>query len=157
MVVNTSAFSINHYRQKAEAISGQIVAYSNDPLCWNGNGYWSMVIRVQQHKHISSRLIRVDFSYPCGKSPDWVWAQSQVKKFRLYRQRDYDAALEGELLADAERRARDFQTKAVNDDIQEIPYIRIWKYPPGIEPFTLPFGQILPCYHSLDLPYLPVL
>src|ERR1039458_6150253 len=107
IVVGSSAFSAHLHRQKTETISGQIVAYSSGFVCTNGNGYWPMIIRVQPHKHIPSRLIKVDFSYPCGKSPDWVWAQSQVKKFRLYRQRDYDAALEGELLADAEQIGRD--------------------------------------------------
>jgi hypothetical protein len=50
-----------------------------------------------------------------GKSPEWVSAQSQVKKFRLYRQIDYDAALEGEMPDDAERRFKDVNVSGKDD------------------------------------------
>lgn len=172
ITASTTAFPIHHHRQKTETISGQIVAYSSGFLCFNGNGDWSMIIRVQPHKNIPSRLIKVDFSYPCGKSPDVAWAQSQVKRFRLYRQRDYDAVLDGEMTDDAEQKFKEFNVSesehcksceyikdcSIKDcKIINIPILPIWHYPPGVEPFTLPFGQILPCYHSLDFPYLPVL
>jgi hypothetical protein len=157
IVAGSSAFSAHLHRQKTEAISGQIVAYSSGLVCTNGNGYWSMIIRVQPHKNTPSRLIKVDFSYPCDKSPEWVSALSQIQTFHLFRQRDCDAVLEEELPADAERRFKSSNVVNKNDTIRNFFVLPIWRYPTGIEPFTLPFGQILPCYHSLDLPYLPVL
>ena len=157
ITANATAFPIHHHRQKTETISGQIVAYSSGLLCFNGNGYWSMIIRVQPHKDIPSRLIKVDFSYPCDKSPEWVSAQSPVQKFRLFRQKDCDEALERELPADAEHRFKDSKVADQDDDPINYPIITIWSYPPDIEPFTLPFGQIVPCYRSVDLPLLPAL
>lgn len=157
ITASTTAFPVHHHRQKTETISGQIVAYSSDFICTNGNGFWSMIIRVQSHKHIPSRLIKVDFSYPCEKSPEWVSAQSQVQKFRLFRQRYCDAVLKGESPADAERRYKDFNIVHKDDTIRYFPVLPIWRYPLGIEPFTLPFGEIVPCYRSVDLPLLPAL
>ncbi len=81
-------------RQRHETIVGRLVAYSTQPACVNGNGYWAMVIRVQRPKNIQTKFIRVDFSLPCDKSPEWVSAEASVRKFRLYRQKDCDAVLE---------------------------------------------------------------
>jgi hypothetical protein len=41
-------------RQKAEVISGLVVAYSSFPACLNGNGYWSIVIRVKSPTDVPS-------------------------------------------------------------------------------------------------------
>jgi hypothetical protein len=38
---------------------------------------------------------------------------------------------------------------------QNLP-VRTWKYPSDAEHDTLPFGQVLPCYRSVDLPLVPV-
>jgi hypothetical protein len=123
-----------------ETISGRIAAYSTPLACLNGNGYWSMVIRVQRIKDLPSDFIRVDFSLPCGKSPEWVSAKPSIQRFHLIRHKDCDAVLEGSL----------------DEATKRSPAMPIWKYPPGTEHATLPFGQVLPCYRSVDLPLAPV-
>ena len=119
---------------------GRVVAYSGALACLNGNGHWSMIIRVQQPKDKRSKLIRVDFSLPCDKSPEWVSGKPSIQKFRLFRQKDCDAVL-GEFM----------KTEPKQDAA-----IPIWKHPPGAERETLPFGQVVPCYRSVDLPLVPV-
>lgn len=127
-------------RAQPEAISGQIVAYSMSPACLNGNDYWSMLIRVQRPKDIPSKLIRVEFSLPCGKSPDWISRKPSIQKFRLVRQKDCDVALAG----------------LTDEDSKQGLALPIWKYPSGTEHSALPFGQVVPCYRSMDLPLAPV-
>lgn len=123
-----------------ETISGRVVAYSAPLTCLNGNGYWSMVIRVQRTKDVSSDFIRVDFSLPCGKSPRWESAKPSIQKFRLVRHKDCDGVL---------KRFFDAPPKQGLS-------IPIWEYPPGTEGIAgLPFGQVLPCYRSVDLPLVP--
>ena len=134
-VFSSSASSLPH-----ENISGRVVAYVGPLACLNGNGVWSMVIRVQRTKNILSEFVRVDFSLPCGKSPEWISSKPSVQKFRLIRQKDCDSALSG----------------SVDKESQENPILPIWEYPPGAEHERLPFGQVLPCYRSLDLPLIPV-
>ena len=127
-------------RPRPETKLGRIVAYSTSPACLNGNGYWSMLIRVQQPKDIRSEFIRVDFSLPCDKSPEWVSAKPSIQKFRLFRQKDRDAEL------------AEFMETVPKQDTA----IPIWKHPPGTEHDSLPFGQVVPCYRSADLPLAPV-
>ena len=127
-------------RPRPETILGWIVAYSTSPACLNGNGYWSMLIRVQQPSKIRSEFIRVDFSLPCEKSPEWVSAKPLMQKFHLFRQKDCDAGLV------------EFMETVPKQDTA----IPIWKHPPGAEHDSLPFGQIVPCYRSADLPLAPV-
>src|SRR5436853_3968923 len=78
-------------RPRHETTLGQVVAYSSPPACLNGNGYWSMIIRVQRPKDIRSEFIRVDFSLPCNKTPEWESSTPSIQKFRLFRQKDCDA------------------------------------------------------------------
>jgi hypothetical protein len=40
-------------RPRPETVSGQVVAYSTQLGCLNGNGYWSMIIRVEKPKEAS--------------------------------------------------------------------------------------------------------
>jgi len=126
--------------QHHATVSGRVVAYSGALTCLNGNGYWSMVIRVQQPKNIHSNFIRVDFSLPCEKSPEWVTTEPSIQKFRLFRQRNCDALLSGSV---AEERTQN-------------PAMPMWKHTPGTELEALPFGQVVPCYRSTDLPLAPV-
>jgi hypothetical protein len=128
-------------RPSHETILGRVVAYSRPPACLNGNGYWSMIIRVQRSKDIRPEFIRVDFTLPCDKSPEWVSAKSSIQKFRLFRQKDCDAVL------------AEFMNSERKQDSLAIP---IWARPPGAEPDALPFGQGVPCYRSVDLPLAPV-
>jgi hypothetical protein len=100
-----------------------------------------MIIRVQRPKNIRSEFIRVDFSLPCSKTPEWKSAKPSIHKFRLFRQKDCDAVL-AEFIK-FERKRGSFA-------------IPMWARPPGAHD-TLPFGQIVPCYHSVDLPLAPVL
>jgi hypothetical protein len=117
-------------RPHVETISGRVVAYSGALECLNGNAYWSMVIRVSHPKDPRSEYIRVDFSLPCDKSPEWLSTKLPIQKFHLFRQKDCDAPLEETIPA--------------------------WKNPPGVEQITLPFGQVIPCYRSIELPLTPV-
>jgi len=126
-------------RPKGETISGRVAAYSTTPACLNGNGYWSMVIRVKR-SNLGPEFIRVDFSLPCDKFPEWVSAKPPIQKFRLYRHKDCDAVLEG----------------SMDEEPKQKLAMPIWKYPPGTEHDVLPFGQVVPCYRSADLPLAPV-
>jgi hypothetical protein len=99
-----------------------------------------MVIRVQRTKDIHWEFIRVDFSLPCDKFPEWTSAKPVVQKFRLFRQKDCDEAL----------------VESTDNGAKESLALPIWKYPPGVERGALPFGQVLPCYRSVDLPLIPI-
>ena len=134
---STSTLSTPHPRR--ETISGRVVAYSSPLACLNGNGYWSMVIRVQESKYVRSDFIRVDFTLPCNKSPEWVSAKTSIQKFRLLRQNDCDAVL----------------TEFMDTEAKQASAIPIWKLLSGAEQDTLPFGQVVPCYRSVDLPLAP--
>lgn len=127
-------------RAKRETIAGQIVAYLIPPACLNGNAYWSVLIRVRRPKDMTSELIRVDFSLPCDKSADWISAKPSIQKFRLFRQKDCDRALEG----------------LISEKPNQSLALPIWLYPSDAEQVTLPFGQVVPCYRSVDLPLAPV-
>jgi len=122
-----------------ETIVGRVVAYSGSPACLNGNGYWAIVIRAQRPKDIHSEYIRVDFTLPCDKSPEWVSTKPSVQKFRLYRRKDCDAVLE----------------ESIDEEHKRDSAVPIWKYTSGADQETLPFGQVVPCYRSVDLPLAP--
>jgi hypothetical protein len=125
---------------RRETILGRVVAYSSSPACLNGNAYWSMVIRVQRSKGNRSEFIRVDFSLPCDKSPEWVSAKPSIQKFRLLRRKDCDAVLE----------------EFMDIESKQHSAIPIWRHPPGEGLDSLPFDQVIPCYRSIDLPLMPV-
>jgi hypothetical protein len=143
-------------RPRHETISGRVVAYSYWLGCLNGNGYWSMVIRVRQSKNILSEFIRVDFSLPCDTSPESVSAKLSIQKFRLFRQKDCDAVLEGSTV-ETPKQEPAMQLESTDGAIKQVPNILFWKYLPGTEHVALPFGQVLPCYRSIDLPMAPAL
>ena len=124
-----------------ETISGRVVAYSGGLACLNSAASWSMVIRVQHPNDPSSKFLRVDFSLPCKKIPEWVSTKPSIQRFRLFRQKSCDDVL----LASAD--------KPVPDSLD----MALWKYPPGTEGERLPFGQIVPCYGSVDFPLIPVI
>jgi len=126
-------------------ITGRVFAYSGALTCLNGNGYWSVLIRVEQPKNLNSQLVRVDFSLPCDKSPEWVSTKPVVKSFRLVRDKNADAALLGCLLEKCDK----------NQQLQN-QLLPIWRRPVGGNDKTLPFGEILPTYRSVDLPLAPV-
>jgi hypothetical protein len=127
------------------AITGRVVAYSGGLACLNGNGCWSVLIRVEQPKNLTSKLVRVDFTLPCDKSPEWVSTKPVVKSFRLVRDKDADATLLGCL-----------QEKCDKSQQLQNQSLPIWKRPAGADDQTLPFGKILPNYRSADLPVAPV-
>ena len=131
----SSASNLQH-----ETILGRVVGYSSSPACLNGNAYWSMVIRVQGSNGNRSEFIRVDFSLPCDKSPEWVSGKPSIQKFRLLRQKDCDAVL---------KEFMDIESKQHSA-------IPIWRHPLGEELDSLPFDQVIPCYRSIDLPLKPV-
>jgi hypothetical protein len=126
--------------QPHETVSGRVVAYSGALTCLNGNGYWSIVIRIQHPQNGHSKFIRVNVSLPCEKSPEWVSTKPIIQRFRLVKQKDCDAALSG----------------ALDEDATQNPFMPMWKYTPGTKHEELPFGQVLPCYRSIDTPRVPV-
>ena len=99
-----------------------------------------MVIRVQRTKDVPWEYIRVNFTLPCDKSPEWISSKPLVQKFRLLRQKECDAVLAG----------------SANKEPKESLALPIWKYPPGTEHDALPFGRVFPCYRSEDRPLIPV-
>ena len=126
---------------EAETRSGRVVAYSSNSLaCLNGNAYWSILISAEQPKDPHSRLIRVDFSLPCDKSPEWVSTKPSIQEFRLIREKNCDAVLPGTMEGDPKQHST----------------WPIWYYPPGAEHDVLPFGEELPCYRSVGLPLVPL-
>jgi hypothetical protein len=129
--------------QKKTVIQGQIVAYFAIPSCLNGNGYWSILVRPRMPKNEPAQLIRVELSLPCQQVPIWSTAQPPVQKFRLVRQQDQDVVLE-------------IPVDKKTDTGAEVSLPGLWLFPPGIEPFPLPFGKVLPSYRSLDFPLVPV-
>jgi len=136
-------------RQKAEVVSGRIIAYSSGMGCLNGNGYYSIVIRIETRQNTPSKFVKVEFSLPCNKSAESVLTNSSIQKFHLFRQRNCDDVLKERMDIKMEEKNDDKSTKNTA--------IPIWTYLSGNEQFTLPFGQDLPCYYSAELPLIPVL
>lgn len=99
-----------------------------------------MLVRVEKPKNLNSQLIRVDFSLPCDKSPEWISTNSSVKRFRLVRDKNADVVLSG----------------CLQEECKESRSLPIWKRPTGGTHDPLPFGQMLPSYRSIDLPLAPV-
>jgi hypothetical protein len=130
---------------KAEKVTGEVVAYGDNLGCLNGNSYWWMLIQVQNLPTSSpAKFIRVQFSLPCEQSPDGFNEKSHTQKFRLEREQNADSVL-------------DEFYKCVPESTGKCPSLPIWRRVPGAENVTLPFGQIVPSYRSLDLPLVPVL
>jgi hypothetical protein len=135
---------------KVETLAGRIVAYSGELMCLNGNAYWSMLIRVENHApDIPPQFVEVRFSLPCDKQPEWLNGKSSLRKFRLRRDPDFDSVLKEFL---------DCGPKSPSGGAPE-PCLQVpmWKRVPGAEPATLPFGQRVPSYLSVDLPLTPTL
>ena len=129
---------------KVEKITGRIVAYSSDLACLSGNGYWSMLIRLQDRAtDLPPRFVQVQFSLPCAEHPEWLDRRPSMQQFRLKRQQDADSVL------------KEFYDCAP-DSAEECPHLRMWKPVPGTEDEKLPFGQRVPNYRSIDLPLAPV-
>ena len=137
-VASVSAFS--EPTAPSQTISGRVVAYSVSPACLNGNGYWSVLIHVEQQKKLNAQLIRVDFSLPCDKSLEWISTNPLVKRFRLIRDKNADAVLSG----------------CLQEECKQNQSLPIWKRPVTGNHDALPFGQMLPSYRSVDLPMTPV-
>ena len=130
---------------KVEKITGRIVAYTSAPACLNGRGYWMMLIRVQDRATDNPpRFVQVQFSLPCSEHPEWLDHKPPMQKFRLKRQRDADSILE------------EFYDCSPNLS-NKCPELRIWKFVTGAEDEKLPFGQRVPSYRSIDLPFATVL
>jgi hypothetical protein len=141
-------------RQKVEAISGRVIAYSGVPVCLNGNSYWSMIIRAEPHKKTPESFFQVVFSLPCDKTAKSVLVNPSIQKFHLIRQKNIDSVLEENI----DVVNIDDMNKIIPDGKPDLnSRIPAWHYLPGNERFTLPFGNVLPCYYSVEFPYIPVL
>jgi TonB family protein len=132
------------------AISGRVAAYSNSLGCLNGNGYWSVLIQVEQPTNLKSPLILLRFSLPCDRSPEWISAEPVVRTFRLVRDKEGDAPLTGCVGESCQI------SICEKDPCQQTSSFPIWTRPPSADHNPLPFGQQLPAYQSVDLPLLPI-
>lgn len=135
-----SAAALPAHPPQSETIVGQVAAYSASLECFSGTGYWSVIIRVQGPKDSRPKFIRVDFNLPCEKSPAWVSAKPKVQKFRVYRNKQCDEVLKKSMEVEQKREIA----------------LPMWRYPPGATHERLPFGEVVPCYYSLDVPLAPV-
>ena len=116
----------------------------------NGSAYWSMLIHVQDHApDIPSEFVEVRFSLPCDKQPEWLNRKSPLRKFRLRRDQDADSVLKEFMDCGPEPPSGGAREPCL--------HVAMWKHVPGAEPATLPFGQRVPSYLSVDLPLAPVL
>lgn len=128
-----------------EEITGRIVAYSSGLACLNGNGYWSMLIRVQDGTNaLLRKFVQVQFSLPCAEHPEWLGRKPSVQKFRLKRQQDADSVL------------KEFYDCPPGSAGNCLHLGRMWSPMPGTEDEKLPFGQRVSNYRSIDLPLAPV-
>jgi hypothetical protein len=125
-------------------VTGKIVAYSGALSCVNGNSYWSMMIREWNGKRASAQFIEVRFSVPCYRSPEWLFGKQAMQTFHLIRDRLSDGVLAGSL------------NESTGQGIEHDPKSPIWTLVPGAEEEKLPFGQIVRCYLSADLPPAPI-
>ena len=143
-IVSSTNLAFCEPSAKVEKITGRIVAYSSDLTCLNGNGYWSMLIRIQARTTgRPPRFVQVGFSLPCAEHPEWLDRKPSVQKFRLKRQQDADSIL------------KEFYDCAPDSD-DKCPRVRMWKPLPGTEDEKLPFGQRVPSYRSINPPLFPV-
>src|SRR5256885_5598361 len=141
--VSPTILAICEPSSKIEKITGRIVAYSSGLACLNGNGYWSMLIRVQDRTTLPPRFVQVQFSLPCAEHPEWLDRKPSVQKFRLKRQQDADSAL------------KEFYDCPPDSADKCLHLGRMWSAMPGTEDEKVPFGQRVPSYRSIDLPLAP--
>jgi hypothetical protein len=102
--------------------------------------YRSVLIRVEQPKNLNFQLVRVDFSPPCDKFPERISTNPLVKSFRLIRDKNADAVLSG----------------CLQDECKQNQSLPIWKRPATGNHDSLPFGQMLPSYRSVNPPMSPL-
>jgi len=117
-----------------QKITGRIVAYSSFPACLNGNGYRSMLIRVQDRTTgLPPKFVEVQFSLPCAEHAEWLDRRTSVQQFRLRRQQDADSVL------------KEFYDCG-DESTDKCP--QMWRRVPGSDDEKLPFGQRVPSYRS---------
>jgi hypothetical protein len=96
---------------------------------------------------IPSEFVEVRFSLPCDKQPEWLNRKSPLRKFRLRRDQDADSVLKEFMDCGPEPPSGGAREPCL--------HVAMWKHVPGAEPATLPFGQRVPSYLSVDLPLAP--
>jgi hypothetical protein len=147
-IVISSGLAFSEPSSKVETVAGRVVAYSGGLMCLNGSAYWSMLIHVENRApEIPSQFVEVRFSLSCDKQPEWLNRKSSLRKFRLRRDQDADSVL---------KEFMDCGPEPPSGGARE-PWLHVpmWKRVPGAEPATLPFGQRVPSYLSVDLPLVP--
>jgi hypothetical protein len=130
-----------------DTVAGRVVVYDRPLTCLNGNAYRSIIVRVEDPKRVGSKFIRVEFSHPCDKVPEWLRAKSRIQNFHLIRESERDEELKEFL---------DLVDESSINHVAKGPSVAIWEHVPGAEREGLPFGQRLPCYRFKDLPPVPV-
>jgi hypothetical protein len=143
-LLGTGVVSLCAPREKAQTISGRIVANFVSLACLNGNGYYSVIIELEKPLNNEPGFIEMHFTQPCGHNPEWLHSKSEFKPYRLKRADPRDIVVE------------EFMTLTNEGDGTSTP-IPAWTYLPGAEVVKLPFGERIPSYRSGDLPFVPVM
>jgi hypothetical protein len=141
-IVWTSIGFASTRQSREQKVHGEVVAYSTNVLapCVNGNVYWSMILRTSDP---SRPFARVDFSLACAADVEWLSGKQAPTLFRLLRDKSCDEPLDEFIQI----------TDTGNDQKSKIPR---WTRTPIGQKDALPFGKIVPCFRSKDLPTVPV-
>lgn len=132
---------------QTQHISGRIIAYAKPLACLNGNAYWAMIIHVLRPRRLGAEFIKVSFSLPCEKRPDWLMKGHLPNRFDLVRDKNSDEVLTEFM------QALDPATGQRNEHETSLP---TWIRTPGTERERLPFGKVVPSYRWAALPLAPV-
>src|SRR5262245_18960099 len=118
--------------QKAEEISGAIVAYKHWltllPCYHMCRG--SLIVRMDKSEKSQPQYIRIDFRYPDRHFPNELIASKRLWTFRLTRTKTEDDPIEKYIKSIDEKTGKEVDAR-----------IPAWKTIPGAENEELPFGE----------------
>ena len=122
--------------ERARTFKGTVIAFQRAYVCLNGNGNWSLLVKLQPRHPDEPDWAIVPFTHPCNSNTDPVRVYSQMHRFRSERSPFCDETILRDSPADGLR---------IN-----------WMLLASDAPQELPYGQSIPCYDRLDLPLEPV-
>lgn len=135
--------------EKARKVKGEIIAYSDNLGCLNGNQYGSMLFRIDAPKKLQNQLILIDFSLPCDESIKRIETFPTVIEFSLVPREEKTEIFDGSL--------EDQLSQALQRDKNATIKFPLWRVLPRKYPIVLPFGQVLSRNCAQELPIVPVL
>jgi hypothetical protein len=122
-------------RERAHTFHGTVIAFQRAYLCVNGNGNWALLIKLDPRHSDEPEWAIVPFTHPCNSNIDPIPVYSKMQRFRLVRSPFCDETI-----------LRDSPANELR-----LPWTLLASGPAQ----ELPYGQTVPCYHSLDLPLVP--